>query len=284
MEGPARHRSRRRRAPASSTTCRARASSRDYIEGIATEGITAGCGNGDYCPEREHHERADGRVPGQGLRDFRTCHEDPHEGTGRNRHEPAVHERARALDRVRVRRSSRRACSPARRRYRSAARSPTGRVTAGRSTRASSSRRPRPIRSSSTPIPSPARTPPILRMRRPTFTAVVTAVAPGYAAGGGTVVTAGAPLDADWTLVAVGALQRPGIRGRQLRACRSCPRASTAACFRRAGASRRSPARAGGSSRARIPAGSSKGIAPADRARTRSSTATAPSRSTTRTS
>jgi hypothetical protein len=22
----------------------------DYIEGIAAEGVTAGCGNGDYCP------------------------------------------------------------------------------------------------------------------------------------------------------------------------------------------------------------------------------------------
>jgi hypothetical protein len=35
-----------------------------------------------------------------------------------------------------------------------------------------------------------------------TYTFVVTAIAPGYAPAGGTVVTAGAPLDADWTLVA----------------------------------------------------------------------------------
>ena len=41
----------------------------DYIEGISAEGITAGCGNGNYCPEHEHHERADGGVPRQGVRD-----------------------------------------------------------------------------------------------------------------------------------------------------------------------------------------------------------------------
>ena len=70
----------------------------DYIEGIYAEGITAGCGNGELLPEREHHERADGRVPGQGVPDLRTCHEDPHEETGRNRNEPAVDEEARGLD------------------------------------------------------------------------------------------------------------------------------------------------------------------------------------------
>ncbi len=43
-----------------------------------------------------------------------------------------------------------------------------------------------------------------------THTVVVTAVAPGYAAGGGTVVTAGAPLDADWTLVASALCTAPG--------------------------------------------------------------------------
>ena len=51
-----------------------------------------------------------------------------------------------------------------------------------------------------------------------THTVVVTAVAPGYAAGGGTVVTAGAPIDADWTLARRGPLHRRRVRRRHLRA------------------------------------------------------------------
>jgi len=43
-----------------------------------------------------------------------------------------------------------------------------------------------------------------------TFTTVVTAVAPGYAPAGGTVVTAGAPVDADWTLFASALCDAPG--------------------------------------------------------------------------
>ena len=45
-----------------------------------------------------------------------------------------------------------------------------------------------------------------------TYTFAVTAVGPGYAAGGGTVVTAGAPLVADWTLGRRGRLRRAGLR------------------------------------------------------------------------
>jgi hypothetical protein len=43
-----------------------------------------------------------------------------------------------------------------------------------------------------------------------TFAAAVTAVGPGYVPGGGTVVTAGAPLDADWTLSASALCNAPG--------------------------------------------------------------------------
>ena len=43
-----------------------------------------------------------------------------------------------------------------------------------------------------------------------TFTAVVTAVGPGYVPGGGTVVTAGVAVEADWTLVASALCDAPG--------------------------------------------------------------------------
>ena len=43
-----------------------------------------------------------------------------------------------------------------------------------------------------------------------TFTAAVTAVGPGYVPGGGPVVTAGAPLDANWTLSASALCNAPG--------------------------------------------------------------------------
>ena len=37
----------------------------DWIEQLAAEGITAGCGGGNYCPINPGHARADGRVPAE---------------------------------------------------------------------------------------------------------------------------------------------------------------------------------------------------------------------------
>ena len=40
----------------------------DYIEAIAAEGVTAGCGGGNFCPNASDHQCADGRLPREGLR------------------------------------------------------------------------------------------------------------------------------------------------------------------------------------------------------------------------
>ncbi len=62
-----------------------------------------------------------------------------------------------------------------------------------------------------------------------THTVAVTTVRPGYAAGGGTVVTAGAPLDADWTLIAAAVCDAPGYTAPAHSGRRFSPRASMAA-------------------------------------------------------
>ena len=40
----------------------------DWIEQLVDEGITVGCGDGNYCPEDSDHPRADGGVPRQDVR------------------------------------------------------------------------------------------------------------------------------------------------------------------------------------------------------------------------
>ena len=38
-----------------------------YVEALVASGITAGCGNGNYCPERGADAAPDGRLPRQGA-------------------------------------------------------------------------------------------------------------------------------------------------------------------------------------------------------------------------
>jgi hypothetical protein len=39
----------------------------DWIEQLAAEGVTGGCGGGNYCPAEQRHAGPDGGVPGQGV-------------------------------------------------------------------------------------------------------------------------------------------------------------------------------------------------------------------------
>ena len=99
----------------------------------------------------------------------------------------------------------------------------------------------------------------------------------GYAAGGGTVVTAGAPVVADWTLGRRGPVQRARLRARHLRISgplRELRRRRDSAGLERR---ERQPGRRALEScfRARIPADFSTATARAVRDRMRSSTATA---------
>ena len=53
-------------ATPSSATCRRRTAACKFIHYIYAQGITAGCGGGNYCPACERHPLADGRLPRYG--------------------------------------------------------------------------------------------------------------------------------------------------------------------------------------------------------------------------
>ena len=55
------------RAAALSPTCPALRPFADWIEQLAVEQVTGGCGGGNYCPLVEQHARADGRVHRQDV-------------------------------------------------------------------------------------------------------------------------------------------------------------------------------------------------------------------------
>ena len=199
----------------------------DYIEGIAAEGVTAGCGERELLPEREHHERPDGGVHGQGVQHpvpaMRT-HMKKQEGTAMNPLKTkslaawilcALVGASAALQAAPV--SPRRATG-----------APTVAVS-GTVTDGSGHGWPLYARLEITS----ASTEPVVVFSDPVtgayatdlpgataYTFAVTAVGPGYVAGGGAVVTAGAPVVARLESHRRGPLQRPGLRPRQLWASR----------------------------------------------------------------
>ena len=141
---------------------------------------------------------------------------------GRNRHEPAVDRKARGRDRRRGSPPQRRALGGTRPAFQV-----SGTVKDGsghgwplyaRIEFTSATTEPVVVYSD----PVTGRTPPTLAGRDGVRRSPSRRSGPGYAPRGGTVVTAGAPLDADWTLVAAARpLRRAGYAARHLRAAGS---------------------------------------------------------------